>query len=84
MLEVSEHTIIPKTIKYVPSIIKYNEAYSNHINNTQYMQVFTFNPDLIHLFVTTFLTLRSYGPGTLCGRWPRSRESPVCFQRQLF
>jgi hypothetical protein len=23
------------------------------VNNTQYMQVFTFNPHLIHLFVTT-------------------------------
>jgi hypothetical protein len=36
---------------------KYNEAYSNHTNNTQYMQVFTFSPHLIHLFVTTSLTL---------------------------
>jgi hypothetical protein len=30
---------------------------SHIVNNTQYMQVFTFNPHLIHLFVTTFLTL---------------------------
>jgi hypothetical protein len=48
---------VPNTIKYVLNIIKYNEAYSNDTNNTQYMQVFTFNPHLIHLFVTTFLTL---------------------------
>jgi hypothetical protein len=29
----------------------------NIVNSTEYMQVFTFNPHLIHLFVTTFLTL---------------------------
>jgi hypothetical protein len=26
------------------------------VNNTQYMQVYTFSSHLIHLFVTTFLT----------------------------
>jgi hypothetical protein len=37
---------------------QYNKMYrSKHTNNTQYMQVFTLNPHLIDLIVTTFLTL---------------------------